>query len=92
MSVVRVEQKLEVHQQMAILGQYSENGIAVMISDRSGEGREIGKLVQLIPMNDSFKVTIKYKAGVKPLKPNQLTGFVFSNFYGKYFLSKSMEV
>lgn len=92
MRIVRVEQRLGVHQQMAILGQYSENGIVVMISDHSGEGRGIGTLIQLVPMNDGFKATIKYKAGVKPLKPNQLTGFVFSNFYGKYFLSKSMEV
>lgn len=91
MRVIRVNQQASAAIQMAILGQYSEQGIRVMLSNASGEGRKLGRITQLVPMHDHWKVTIDYDPGVKPLKPNQLDGFVFSNFYGRYFLSKPLE-
>lgn len=88
MAEVKVNQTLDVHAQMAILGQYQEQGIRLWLTDASGQGKEIGKVVGLVPMKDSFNLKVEFNRGMRPLRGKQLDNFVFSNFYGRYIVSR----
>lgn len=80
-----VNQKLSVHEEMAIFGQFTESRIKVIVSDADGEGKEVGVVEKFCPKHDGYRV----KLHLDGKRVNRRTnGFVFTNIYGTWFLTR----
>lgn len=79
-ATVTVKQKLSTHEQMDLLSKFSEGGIRVT-AFQNGSAKEIGKIVELYPVGDTFKAKIETDKTFS-LKGKDLNGFTFNSQYG----------
>lgn len=83
---ISVKQSFTAAEEMSIFGQYQERGITVMTSCKSGgNGTTVGRVVRLWPKGDGFRLQLEL---TKRLKSKSKEGFVFTNFYGTWFITR----
>lgn len=82
---ITVDQELSTQQEMAVFEQFKERCIKVMVSDGEGEGKDIGVVKHLYPKGKNYRLKLDLSGRIN--KKNT-TGFVFTNFYGTWFLTR----